>query len=198
MVLIPCPGCGRLVSDRGITCPDCASPITKQDPLVETAAPRAPAPAPAPAPTPRQSQRRFFEEEPIPRRNRGCGHLFVHVPLLIVIVVAAGVTFRNYRTVERSRERGYVAAMTTDLRSLVAAQEAYYATTTSYGTVEDLGGSYLPSQGVTVRVMAADGRGWHAIASHVRTETFCTITSGAGPATLTDQTPGEPGCRRER
>jgi hypothetical protein len=115
-----------------------------------------------------------------------------------MIIVATGVTFNNYRTAERSRERGYVAAMVSDLRSLVAAQEAYYATTASYGIVEDLGSSYLPSQGVTVRVLAADGRGWHAIASHVRTETFCTITSGVGPATLTDQTPGEPECRRVR
>jgi hypothetical protein len=118
--------------------------------------------------------------------------------LLIVIVLAAGVTLRNYRTAERSRERGYVAAMTTDLRSLVAAQEAYYSTTASYGTVEDLGSSYLPSQGVTVRVMAANGSGWHAIASHVRSETFCTITSGTGPAAITGRTSGEPTCTSER
>lgn len=194
MVLIPCPGCGRLVSDRGITCPDCASPITRSDPSVDSGVP----PAPASSPTPRRPPRRFFEEAPISKSNRGCGHLFVHVPLLIVLMVGASVTVGNYVRAERSRERGYVAAMTADLESLVVVQEAYYATTASYGTVEDLGTSYLPSQGVTVRVVAADGRGWCAIASHARTDTFCTISSGTGPAALAGRTAEEPECRRER
>jgi hypothetical protein len=179
MVLIPCPGCGRLVSDRGTSCPDCASPIQRQV-AAESA--------------PQRSPRRFFEEEPLPKKSRGCGHLFIHVPLLLAVLVTAGVTATRYRATERSREAAYVATLTSDLRSLAAAQEGYHAVNATYGTIEDLGVGYLPSQGVTVRVIAANGRGWHAVASHIRTETFCTITVGTGLATIDGQAAGEPTC----
>jgi hypothetical protein len=131
-------------------------------------------------------------------KARGCGHLFVHVPLIIATVVTATVAVTNYRATERSREASYVATLTSDLRSLAAVQEGYHAINTTYATTEDLGVDYMPSQGVIVRVLAADGWGWHAIASHTRTGTFCTITVGVGPATIDGQQEGEPRCTREK
>ena len=79
--------------------------------------------------------------------------------------------------------------MKRDLRSLVSAQESYFADYTTYTT--SLRTRFQPSDGVTFSLRRVTGTGWAARTSHVGTTRTCTIALGAAAGTGTE---GEPVC----
>lgn len=96
--------------------------------------------------------------------------------LALVGIVARGVAS------DVMAARGYAAVMKGDLQRLVDAQRAYFVENDRYGTRDELGRSFVPSQGVTIRVRAISNAGWGATARHVRTTVLCSVDGDiAGP-----------------
>lgn len=95
-------------------------------------------------------------------------------------------------------ERAYAAAMKSDLRNLVTAEESYFADSVTYSAtlVTDSGafGGYGQSTGVTVTIGVATGTGWNATAKHERTAWVCAIYVGDAPPPRPAANEGEPKC----
>ena len=117
---------------------------------------------------------------------------FTLIELLIVVVIIGILAAIAIPKFANTKEKAYVAAMKSDLRNLVTAQEAYFSDhsnlyspdTTSFGT------NYKTSTGVKIQSMAATaGTGWAATASHNATSKTCTISVGSGSTAE-----GEPIC----
>lgn len=83
--------------------------------------------------------------------------------------------------------------MKSDLRNLVAAQEAFKSDTTSYATSVATLVNYRPTTGVTVSVAEGTINGWSATARHVATTRTCAIHIGSG-VTPSGGSEGEPVC----
>ena len=112
------------------------------------------------------------------RRNRG----FTLIELLIVVVIIgilASIAITNFGN---SKERAMVAAMKTDLRNLVSAEEAYYSNGQTYygGAVPNAAMPYDPSDNITVTLSSVSATGWSAQATHVSTPKTCAIFMGTG------------------
>ena len=120
------------------------------------------------------------------RRLRG----FTLIELLMVIVIIGILVTVLIPRFTSSRDKAYVAAMKSDLRNLVTAQESYFADNVTYTT--DLGTAFSASAGVTVTIGTATGTGWAASAAHNGTTKTCEIAVGGGVAT--GQNEGEPKC----
>ena len=117
---------------------------------------------------------------------------FTLIELLIVVVIIGILAAIAIPKFANTKEKAYVAAMKSDLRNMVTAQEAYFSDhsnlyapdTVSFGT------NYKTSTGVKIRSMTATGgTGWAATASHNATAKTCTISVGSGSTAE-----GEPIC----
>lgn len=75
--------------------------------------------------------------------------------------------------------RAFIARMKSDLRNLVTAQEARFATSGSYArSVAELGTGYRPSLGVTPEIVAGGANGYGAVARTAGREGSCVILIG--------------------
>jgi hypothetical protein len=80
---------------------------------------------------------------------------------------------------ERRRGRAYEAAMRSDLRNMMSAEEAYFAEHATYAP--DLGAlsSFSPTPGTSIEILEANRAGWRAVARHQETTTACRVAVGA-------------------
>jgi prepilin-type N-terminal cleavage/methylation domain-containing protein len=117
---------------------------------------------------------------------------FTLIELLIVVVIIGILAAIAIPKFANTKEKAYIAAMKSDLRNLVTAQESYFADNVTYTTT--LGTAvYNASAGVTVAVTGATGTGWAATATHNGTAKTCGIFVGNGTAP-TGGAEGEPKC----
>ena len=118
---------------------------------------------------------------------------FTLIELLIVVVIIGILAAIAIPKFANTKEKAYIAAMKSDLRNLVTAQESYFADNTTYTT--DLGTGFTESAGVTVTITAATGLGWAATAAHNGTTQTCGIATGnaTNPVDAT-AAEGEPAC----
>jgi hypothetical protein len=117
---------------------------------------------------------------------------------MVAVLVEVTPEFEAYMEEEdRSlRERAYQAAMKSDLRNLVTAEEAHFADNMSYTeALDDL--YFTPSSGVSIEnlVVAEDGNGWSAIARHEQSSVTCAIYVGSGEPPMEDMREGVPVCK---
>lgn len=117
---------------------------------------------------------------------------FTLIELLIVVVIIGILAAIAIPKFANTKEKAYVAAMKSDLRNLVTAEESYFADYTTYGSIGQLGTNYSTSQGVTVATGTVSGTGWAATASHNGTTQTCTIALGAAAGSGPE---GEPNCQ---
>lgn len=108
---------------------------------------------------------------------------FTLIELLIVVVIIGILAAIAIPKFSNTKEKAYVAAMKSDLRNLVTAQEGYFADNLSYGTIANIGTAYSSSQGVLVATSAVTPTGWSASATHTGTAQTCTIALGAAAGT---------------
>ncbi|NIN72018.1 MAG: prepilin-type N-terminal cleavage/methylation domain-containing protein [Gemmatimonadetes bacterium] len=102
---------------------------------------------------------------------------FTLVELLAGIVIISILAAMTSATFYRSKNAAYLAAMQSDLRNLIRAQEEYHAWTSGYFT-NDPGNAdgatytksadgldFTPSENVVIKIRA-NNRGWSAQAEH--------------------------------
>ncbi len=123
------------------------------------------------------------------RNTRG----FTLIELLIVVVIIGILAAIAIPKFANTKEKAYIAAMKSDLRNLITAEESYFADNVTYtGTITNL--SYNSSTGVTVTLGTTTGTGWSATAVHNGTSKTCGIYVGAATAPITGANEGEPKC----
>ena len=119
---------------------------------------------------------------------------FTLIELLIVVVIIGILAAIAIPKFSNTKEKAYMAAMKSDLRNLITAEEAYFADNTTYSTVQaDI--NYNSSAGVTVVIAVTAGPpvGFSATSAHTGTTETCAIyiqTAAVAPAT----NEGEPRC----
>jgi len=117
--------------------------------------------------------------------------------------VFCSLSFVNLRPLDANRgagaairdDRENVAAMKSDLRNLVIAEEAFWADSEEYSSTIGPGGvDFRPSEGNTLLSLQLTEDGWTAKMGHVNTPTVCAIYVGSRPlAPATKE--GIPACR---
>jgi len=117
---------------------------------------------------------------------------FTLIELLIVVVIIGILAAIAIPKFANTKEKAYIAAMKSDLRNLVTAEESYFSDYVTYST--NLGTNYNSSAGVTVSITAATGTGWAATASHNATTKTCGIYVGSATAPVSGANEGEPKC----
>ncbi len=119
---------------------------------------------------------------------------FTLIELLIVVVIIGILAAIAIPKFSNTKEKAYIAAMKSDLRNLVTAQESFFADNNTYGAnVAGLAGYYNESAGVTVNISATGGVSWQATADHGGTTQQCIIylnEAFSAPAVAE----GAPGC----
>ena len=118
---------------------------------------------------------------------------FTLIELLIVVVIIGILAAIAIPKFANTKEKAYVAAMKSDLRNLVTAEESYFADNVTY-TTSTTNMNFAPSTGVTVTVGAATGTGWSATAKHNATSKTCGIYVGSATAPISGANEGEPKC----
>jgi prepilin-type N-terminal cleavage/methylation domain-containing protein len=135
---------------------------------------------------------------------------FTLIELLIVVVIIGILAAIAIPKFASTKQRAYLTAMTSDLRNLATAQEAFlsasqppaYATgawTTPGAQLTDPNNAALvlfaATTGVTVNATAVAG-GWSATATHTQAPgVTCAIFIGAAPVTAPATVEGEPRCQ---
>jgi len=116
---------------------------------------------------------------------------FTLIELLIVVVIIGILAAIAIPKFANTKEKAYVAAMKSDLRNLVTAQEAYFSdNNSSYASsTGSMGTNYKSSSGVTVTMGAVTTTGWTATSMNASTAKTCAISVGG---TATNE--GEPVC----
>jgi type II secretion system protein G len=118
---------------------------------------------------------------------------FTLIELLIVVVIIgilAAIAIPKFAT---TKEKAYLAAMKSDLRNIVTAQENYFADNVSY-TTSTTNLLLQISPGNTITIGVATATGWSATVSANGTSKTCGIFAGTATAPVSGQNEGEPKC----
>ena len=121
---------------------------------------------------------------------------FTLIELLIVVLIIGILASIAIPKFGSTKENAYMAAMKSDLRNLVTAEETYFSDNTTYTTdMSAAGVAVNPSAGVSMNITISVGPplGYSATASHIGTAETCAIflaTAAVAPAV----TEGEPRC----
>ena len=104
---------------------------------------------------------------------------FSVVEVLVVLAILALLASIMVPRYAQKREQTYVTAMTSDLRNLATAQEAYYRVDGAYGYAADKTElEFAESAGVTVSILEATASGWSGRATHAHTPWSCAFYFG--------------------
>ncbi len=123
---------------------------------------------------------------------------FTLIELLIVVVIIGILAAIAIPKFSNTKEKAYMAAMKSDLRNLVTAEEAFFADNTTYTTDKTAaatGMNFTESAGVTVTVVVTAGPpvSYNGIAVHTGTGETCAIYINEAPAAPATNE-GEPKC----
>ena len=121
--------------------------------------------------------------------NRTVQKGFTLIELLIVVVIIGILAAIAIPKFANTKEKAYVAAMKSDLRNLVTAQEAYFSDKTTYASSTGNLTAYNSSTGVTVTINSANGTGWSATAAHNGTTKTCSLWIGTVTGSGNEGTP---------
>jgi len=125
---------------------------------------------------------------------------FTLIELLIVVVIIGILAAIAIPKFAGTKSKAYVAAMKSDLKNLVTAEESYFSDANTYGVVADLvaAGVWAPTTGVTAAVTLAanPATGFAATATHAgATGTVaCGVFVGTGTAPGGITVEGEVSC----
>jgi type IV pilus assembly protein PilA len=90
---------------------------------------------------------------------------FTLIELLIVVVLIGILAAIAIPKFQNTKGKGYAATIKSDIRNLTTMQEDYFYFNESYASsLNQL--SFAGTDGVTITIAEADGRGWSATATH--------------------------------
>lgn len=114
------------------------------------------------------------------RRVSPARRAFTLIELLIVVLIIGVLAAIAIPKFGSSKEKAQLAAMKSDLRNLVTAQEIYFSANSSTYAADmaALGTAYHATTGVTVTIGQVTSTGWAATATHTATSKSCTIAVG--------------------
>ena len=120
---------------------------------------------------------------------------FTLIELLIVVVIIGVLAAIGVPKFANSKSKGYVAAMKSDLRNLLSAEESFFSDSARYSTnVTSL--NFKSTTGVTAPSITTYAGAWTATNSHTQ---LASIQCGIGVNTtnpmLTASGEGEASCR---
>jgi prepilin-type N-terminal cleavage/methylation domain-containing protein len=95
------------------------------------------------------------------RARRG----FTLIELLIVVVVIGILAALAIPKFRETKGKAYAGTLKSDLKNLASMQEDYFYYNESYANSTSLL-SFAGTDGVTITIMEADGRGWSATSTH--------------------------------
>jgi prepilin-type N-terminal cleavage/methylation domain-containing protein len=110
---------------------------------------------------------------------------FTLIELLIVIVIIGILATIAIPKFSRTKSKGYVATVKSDIRNLMTAQESYFGDNNKYASVAQLAAEnrYSPSTGVNLTISNMTATGWSATATHsgLVDVTACGVFVGSAP-----------------
>jgi type IV pilus assembly protein PilA len=104
---------------------------------------------------------------------------FTLIELLLVVVIIGILVAIAVPKFAKAKEGAYVAAMKSDLRHLLIAEESYFAQSLTYST-DKAALNFDESTGVHVTITYNPGQGWSADATHDATGRTCTVSIAPG------------------
>jgi len=121
---------------------------------------------------------------------------FTLIELLIVVVIIGILAAIAIPKFANTKSKAYIAAMKSDLRNLVTAEEAYFADSAKYASDTTNGMKFKPSTGVSMPVISVNGGTWVATNTHTQLGTFqCGIAINTTNPVLSAAGDGEPTCK---
>jgi type IV pilus assembly protein PilA len=121
---------------------------------------------------------------------------FTVIELLIVIVIIGILAAIAIPKFAGSKDRDYASAMTTDLRNLVTAEEAFFADSTKYtNNLSSL--KFQSTSGVNAPTitLGPSAKAWSAVVTHTKTTTKCGIGVNTINPVATSDSSGTPQCK---
>ena len=90
---------------------------------------------------------------------------FTLIELLVVVVVLGILAALAIPKFQNTKGRTYAAALKSDLKNVASMQEDYFYHNETYAS--SVGAlSFTSTEGVTIQIAEADGRGWSATSTH--------------------------------
>ncbi|MBW8771582.1 MAG: prepilin-type N-terminal cleavage/methylation domain-containing protein [Gemmatimonadetes bacterium] len=121
---------------------------------------------------------------------------FTLIELLIVVVIIGILASIAIPKFANTKSKAYIAAMKSDLRNLVTAEESYFADSTAYATDTTKGMKFKPSLGVGMPTITVYPGAWLATNTHSQLTSFsCGIGVNTTNPVVATASDGEPTCR---
>ena len=128
------------------------------------------------------------------RRNARRG--FTLIELLIVVVIIGILAAIAIPKFANTKSKAYIAAMKSDLRNLVTAEESFFADSTKYVTYDTTQLKFKPSSGVNNPVIVPGAGYWSATITHTQIASFsCGIGVNTANPIVATAGDGEPACK---
>ena len=126
-------------------------------------------------------------------RNKRKG--FTLIELLIVVVIIGILAAIAIPKFANTKEKAYIAAMKSDLRNLVTAEEAFFSDSVKY-TSDMTQLKYKPSTGVWTPTVAVGAGFWTATVTHTQVANkSCEIAVNTANTLVPAAGDGEPACK---
>src|SRR5260221_12626548 len=132
------------------------------------------------------------EHQMLNRSRRG----FTLIELLIVVVIIGILAAIAIPKFANTKQKAYIAAMKSDLRNLVTAEESFFADSTKYVTYDTTKLKFKPSTGVNNPPIVPGAGYWQATVTHTQIASFsCGIGVNTTNPLVSTAGDGEPGCK---
>ena len=121
---------------------------------------------------------------------------FTLIELLIVVVIIGILAAIAIPKFANTKSKAYIAAMKSDLRNLVTAEESFFADSTKYVTYDTLKLKFKPSTGVNNPTITPGSGYWSATISHTQIANFsCGVGINTVNPLVVSAGDGEPVCK---
>ncbi len=121
---------------------------------------------------------------------------FTLIELLIVVVIIGILAAIAIPKFANTKTKAYTAAMKSDLRNLVTAEEAFFSDSGKYTVYDTTVLKFKPSTGVSTPNITIGAGFWSATVSHSQIASFsCGIGVNTANTVVTTAGDGEPACK---